>query len=139
MYLEKFWKFFMVLEVHKLEYHRKLDFTALKYPKNNKFQHIFKTMIDCNIICKNVLFNYFAVLCNLNREQENKNSFCTESFEKLDGRTLKECKSSNNKWMNEMIKLGGWVGGWVGVNLINEWNDNKGEQSKRNEPKGQTK
>ena len=45
----------------------------------------------------------FAVICNLNRKQENKNSFCTESFEKLDGRTLKECKSSNNKWMNEMI------------------------------------
>ena len=81
----------------------------------------------------------FAVICNLNRKQENKNSFCTESFEKLDGRTLKECKSSNNKWMNEMIKLGGWVGGWVRVNLINEWNDNRGEQSKRNEPKGQTK
>ena len=39
----------------------------------------------------------FAVICNLNRKQENKNSFCTESFEKLDGRTLKECKSSNNK------------------------------------------
>ena len=37
MYLEKFWKFFFMI----LVFHRKLDFTTLKYLKNSKFLYIF--------------------------------------------------------------------------------------------------
>ena len=50
----------MVLEFHKLEYHGKLDFTTLEYPKSGRSLHIFKTVVDCNIVCKNVLFGYFC-------------------------------------------------------------------------------
>ena len=32
----------MVLEFHKLEYHGKLDFTTLEYPKSGTFLHIFQ-------------------------------------------------------------------------------------------------
>ena len=49
----------MVLEFHELEYHGKLDFAKLEYLKSDKSLHISETVIDCNIVCKNVLFDYF--------------------------------------------------------------------------------
>ena len=52
MYLEKFWNFLMLLEFHELEYYKKLDFSTLEYLKSDKSQHIFETVIDCNIIYK---------------------------------------------------------------------------------------
>ena len=50
----------MVLGFHKLEYHEKLDFAKLEYPKIDKFLHIYETVINCNIVRKNVLFGYFC-------------------------------------------------------------------------------
>ena len=35
-----------------LEYHGKLDFAKLEYPKSDRFLHIFETVVDCNIICE---------------------------------------------------------------------------------------
>ena len=49
IYSENFWKFFMVL-----------DFTKLEYPKSGRFLHISETVVDCNIVCKKVLFGYFC-------------------------------------------------------------------------------
>ena len=49
----------MILEFYKLEYHGKLNFAKLEYPKNDTLLHIFETGIDCNILCENVLFSYF--------------------------------------------------------------------------------
>ena len=40
-------------------YHGKLNFAKLEYSNSGKFLHIFETVVDCNIICKNVLFGYF--------------------------------------------------------------------------------
>ena len=55
--LKNFENFSMVLE-----YHRKLDFAKFEYQKSDRFLHIFKIMVDCNIICENVLFGYFRPL-----------------------------------------------------------------------------
>ena len=49
----------MVLKFHKLEYHEKFDFAKLEYPKSNKSLYISKTVIDCNIVYKNVQFDHF--------------------------------------------------------------------------------
>jgi len=49
----------MVFEFHKLEYHEKLDFTKLEYQKSDRFLHISETVVDCNIVCKKMLFGYF--------------------------------------------------------------------------------
>ena len=49
----------MALEFHELEYHGKLDFAKLEYPKSGKSLYIFEIVVDCNIVCKNVLFGYF--------------------------------------------------------------------------------
>ena len=49
----------MVIKFHKLEYHEKLDFAKLEYPKSGRFLHISEIMVDCNIFFKNVLFGYF--------------------------------------------------------------------------------
>ena len=49
----------MVLRFHKLEYYEKFDFTKLEYPKNGRFLYISEIVIDCNIVCENVLFDYF--------------------------------------------------------------------------------
>ena len=49
----------MVIKFHKLEYHEKLDFAKLEYPKSGRFLHISEIMVDYNIFCKNVLFGYF--------------------------------------------------------------------------------
>ena len=43
----------------KLEYHGKLDFAKLKYPKSGRFLYIFETVIDCNIVYKKMLLDYF--------------------------------------------------------------------------------
>ena len=65
----KFFKIFpMVLKFHKLEYHGKLDFATLEYPKSGWFLHIFETVVDCNIIWKNVLFGYFRQIISVNKE-----------------------------------------------------------------------
>ena len=74
-------KFVMKLEFQKLEfflkkytlknfenflwylssmYHGKLDFVKLEYSNSGRFLHIFKTVVECNIVCKNVLFGYFG-------------------------------------------------------------------------------
>ena len=42
-----------------LEYHGKLDFPKIKYQKSDRSLNISKTVVDCNIICKKVLFGYF--------------------------------------------------------------------------------
>ena len=52
-------KFFMLLEFMELEYHGKLNFAKLKDPKSDRFLHISEIMVDCNIVCKKVLFGYF--------------------------------------------------------------------------------
>ena len=52
--------FFMVLEFMKLEYHRKLNFNKLEYPKSGRSLHIFETVLNYNIVCKNVLLDYFC-------------------------------------------------------------------------------
>lgn len=52
--------FFMVLGFMELEYYEKLDFAKLKYPKNGKSLHIFKIIVDYNIVCR----KYFQdVIC----------------------------------------------------------------------------
>ena len=61
IYSEKFWKFFMVLEFHELEYYEKLDFAKLEYSNSGKFLYIFKTVVDCNIVYKKMLFGYFCL------------------------------------------------------------------------------
>ena len=43
-----------------LEYYGKLDFTKLKYPKSSISLHIFEIVVDCNIVCKKMLFSYFC-------------------------------------------------------------------------------
>ena len=53
--LKNFENFSMVLE-----YHEKLNFTKLEYQKNSRSLYIFETMVDCNIVCENVLFGYFC-------------------------------------------------------------------------------
>ena len=50
----------MVLEFYELEYHGKLDFAKLEYPKSGSSLHISETVVDCNIVCKKVLFGYFC-------------------------------------------------------------------------------
>ena len=57
--IKNFQNFSIVLEFHKLEYQGKLDFTTLEYPKSSTSLHNFETMVDCNIVCKKVLFGYF--------------------------------------------------------------------------------
>ena len=61
IYFEKFWNFFMVLEFHELESYGKLDFVKFEYSNSSRFLHIFETIVDCNIVCKNVLFRYFRL------------------------------------------------------------------------------
>ena len=39
-------KFFMEFEFIKLEYHGKLEFPKLEYPKSGRFLHIFETVVD---------------------------------------------------------------------------------------------
>ena len=43
-----------------LEYYGKLDFATPEYSKSGRSLHIFETVVDCNIVCKNVLFGYFC-------------------------------------------------------------------------------
>ena len=43
----------------ELKYHGKLDFAKLEYSKSDRLLHISETVVDCNIVCKNVLFGYF--------------------------------------------------------------------------------
>ena len=50
-------KFFKIFSWY---YHGKLNFATLKYLKSGRSLYIFETMVDCNIICKNVLFGYFC-------------------------------------------------------------------------------
>ena len=44
----------------KLEYHEKLNIAKLEYPKSGKSLYIFETVVDCNIVCKKILFDYFC-------------------------------------------------------------------------------
>ena len=50
---------FPKLEYPKLEYHGKLNFPKLEYPKSGRSPYISKIVVDCNIVCKKVLFVYF--------------------------------------------------------------------------------
>jgi len=43
-----------------LEYHGKLDFTKFDYLKSGRSLHFFETVVDCNIVCKKMLFSYFC-------------------------------------------------------------------------------
>ena len=45
-----------------LEYYGKLNFAKFEYQKSDKFLNIFEIMVDCNIVCENVLFGYFRPL-----------------------------------------------------------------------------
>ena len=57
--MEKFGNFFMVLEFHELEYHKKfsklfrvyffkeLEFLELEFQKSGRFLHISKIVVDC--------------------------------------------------------------------------------------------
>ena len=49
----------MVLEFMELEYYGKLNFTKFEYPKSGRSLYIFKTLVNYNIVCENVLFDYF--------------------------------------------------------------------------------
>ena len=49
----------MILEFHELESYGKLDFAKFEFSNSSRFLHIFETVVDCNIVCKNVLFRYF--------------------------------------------------------------------------------
>ena len=40
--------------------HKKLNFVKFEYPKSDRFLHIFETVVNCNIVCKNVLLGYFC-------------------------------------------------------------------------------
>ena len=40
-------------------YHEQLDFIKIEDLKGNRSLYISKTIVDCNIICKNVIFGYF--------------------------------------------------------------------------------
>ena len=75
---KNFENFSMVLEFHELEYHRKLDFTRLEYPKSDKSIHISKIVVDCNMVSKNVLFDYFRLktLRSLTNRQTQPLSSC---------------------------------------------------------------
>ena len=44
----------------EFEYHEKLDFAKLEYPKSGKSLYIFEAVVDCNIVCKKMLFDYFC-------------------------------------------------------------------------------
>ena len=48
-------KFFMVLK-----YHGKLNFVKLEYPKSGRSLHISETVVNCNIVCKKMLFGHFC-------------------------------------------------------------------------------
>ena len=43
----------------RVQYYGKLDFAKLEYSKICKSLHISETVVDCNIVYKNVLFGYF--------------------------------------------------------------------------------
>ena len=43
-----------------LEYYGKLDFIKLKYQKSSRSLHISEIVVDCNIVCKKMLFSYFC-------------------------------------------------------------------------------
>ena len=64
----------MVLEFHKLEYHGKLNFTKLEYPKSDRSLYISEIVVDCNIVFENVLFGYFhpLIISCLNHVSRNK-------------------------------------------------------------------
>jgi len=49
----------MILEFMELEYHGKLNFAKLEYSKSNRSLHILEIVVDYNIVCKKMLFNYF--------------------------------------------------------------------------------
>ena len=55
IYFKFFRNFFM-----ELEYHGKLDFAKLEYPKSDRSLHIFETVVNCNIVFKKMLFGYFC-------------------------------------------------------------------------------
>ena len=42
-------------------YHGKLNFAKLEYSNSGKFLYIFKTVVNCNIVYKKVLFGYFRL------------------------------------------------------------------------------
>ena len=39
--------------------HGKLNFAKFEYSNSGRFLHIFETVVNCNIVCKNMLFRYF--------------------------------------------------------------------------------
>lgn len=53
----------MVLEFYELECEGKLDLVKLEYTKSDISLHIFETVINCNIVYKNVLFDNFRIRC----------------------------------------------------------------------------
>ena len=60
MYLEKFWKFFMVLEFHKLKYHGKLDFHKIEFQKSDKLLNILQMIVDSYIFFLTVAYGHFV-------------------------------------------------------------------------------
>ena len=46
----------------KLKYHRKLEFSKLKFPFNDKSLHILETVINCKIFSKILVFGHFDIV-----------------------------------------------------------------------------
>ena len=72
----------MVLKFIELEYHGKLDFAKLEYPKSGKSLHISETVVNYNIVCKKVLFSYFRLLLN-NNNNNNYGQGCPLFWDRL--------------------------------------------------------
>ena len=58
-YTSNFHNFSMVLEFFELKYHGKLNFAKFENPKISKSLHISEIIVDCNIVCRNMLFDSF--------------------------------------------------------------------------------
>ena len=50
----------MELEFLELEYHEKLEFPKLEFPTSCRSLHISKTVVDCKIFSKTVVFGHFS-------------------------------------------------------------------------------
>ena len=83
MYFKFVGEIFMVLKFIELEYHGKLDFAKLEYPKSGKSLHISETVVNYNIVCKKVLFSYFRLLLNNNNNNNNYGQGCPLFWDRL--------------------------------------------------------
>ena len=59
-YIKKSQNFFLILEFHEFEYHKKLDFHKIKFKKSNRLLNILQTVVNCKIFLKIVVFGHFG-------------------------------------------------------------------------------